>query len=128
MPAIKNYRERKVLKKALERSDQNVITYTYIFSEMTGKFTFIGESLGYGISASTKIKNPQKIAAHANSGYAILPQDDPNTLFSGPFNKGTWIMMYDPIAKEAIPQYIESRISVFSYKLPPRLVIGEYKD
>jgi len=129
MPSIKNFREKKLYKDIIERRDQNgLVTYTYVYSEMQGKYTFIGESIGYGIPAATQFTSPSKVEYHSSTGYAVVPQADPNGLFSPASAEGTWIVIYDPIAKEALPQYIESRISVFTYKLPARLVIGAYKD
>ena len=125
MPNIKNFREKRLLKDIIERRDQEgLITYTYIYSEMQGKYTYIGQSIGYGIPAATQFTNPQK-SEHST---LALPQADPNGLFSPASAEGTWIMIYDPVAKEALPQYIESRISVFTYKIPARLVIGGYQD
>ena len=129
MPNVKNFREKKLLKDIIERRDQNgLVTYTYVYSEMQGKYTYIGQSIGYGIPAATQFTSPQKAEYHSSVGYAILPQADPNGLFSPASAEGTWIVLYDPVAKEALPQYIESRISVFTYKIPARLVIGGYQD
>ncbi|MCX6795604.1 MAG: hypothetical protein NT165_02690, partial [Candidatus Falkowbacteria bacterium] len=55
MPAIKNFRERKIVKDLYELRDQNgLVTYTYIFSEYTGKYTYLGETIGYGIPYATQ--------------------------------------------------------------------------
>lgn len=55
MPAIKNFRERKMLKDILELRDQaGLVTYTYIVSEMTGRLRFFGETIGYGIPYATQ--------------------------------------------------------------------------
>ena len=41
MPAIKNFRERKMLKDILELRDQTgVVTYTYLWNEFNGKLIF----------------------------------------------------------------------------------------
>lgn len=125
MPAIKNFRERRILKDILELRDQEgLVTYTYIFSEITGKYTYLGETIGYGIPYATQFTNPMK----SNGSYGPLPQADPNTLFSPSSAEGTWIMMYDPVNKKTSPQYIESRVSVFSFKLRASLVIAGYED
>jgi hypothetical protein len=122
MPAIKNAREKRILKDIYELRDQEgLVTYTYIFCEATGKYTYIGETIGYGISCATQFTNPQKI-----EHYTAIPQADPNGLFSPTSAEGTWVMMYDPINKKASPQYIESRISVFTFRLPARLVMAGY--
>lgn len=119
MPAIKNFRERKILKDILELRDQEgLVTFTYLFSEQTGKLTFLGETIGYGIPCATQFTNPQKIDSwRSNVGYAIIPQADPNGLFSPAAAEGTWVLMRDPMAKEVKPVYIEPRIIVFPFKL-----------
>ena len=124
MPAIKNFREKKLLKDILELRDQDgLTTYTYIVAEMTGKLVFIGESIGYGIPAATQYTNPQKIAAQSRGGnqsadsFAILPQADPNGLFSPSTAEGTWVMLKDPNSNKTRPVYIEPRIVVSPFKL-----------
>jgi len=129
MPAIKNFRERKILKDILELRDQEgLVTYTYLFSEVTGRFTYLGETIGYGIPYATQFTNPQKIEASGHQiGYAILPQSDPNGLYSPVSAEGTWILMREPKTGKVSPQYIEHRIEVFTFKLDdddPRLAYG----
>lgn len=118
MPAIKNFRERKMLKDILELRDQNgLVTYTYIFSEMTGKLKFFGETIGYGIPCATQYTSPQK-KVEGGSGNLAMPQADPNGLFSPASAEGTWILMKDPLGDKVLPIYIEPRIVVSPFKLP----------
>ena len=119
MPAIKNFRERKLLKDILELRDQDgITTYTYIVAEQTGKFIFVCDSIGYGLPAATQYTNPQKIEDRNASGFAILSQADPNGLFSPAAAEGTWVMCADPVAKKAVPVYLEPRVIVSPFKLP----------
>jgi len=128
MPAIKNFREKKILKDIYELRDQlGLVTYTYIFCDMTGKFTYIGESIGFGIPAATQFTNPQKVV-YKNDHRIAIPQADPNGLFSPASAEGTWVLMADPVNRTAAPQYIESRISVFTYKLRHAIVGVGYED
>lgn len=119
MPAIKNFREKKLLKDILEMRDQDgLVTYTYIFSEYNNKFVFVCNSIGYGIPAATQYTNPQKVSdSMSQGGYAILPQADPNGLFSPDSANGTWIMCKEPKTGKARPQYIEDNIATFTYKI-----------
>ena len=119
MPAIKNFRERRILKDIIELRDQDgLVTYTYIFAETTGKLVYLGQTIGYGIPAATQFTNPQKIEnSGVNYGYAILPQADPNTLFSPASAEGTWVLMKDPNSDKVVPVYIEPRILVSPFKL-----------
>ena len=119
MPAINNFRERKMLKEILELRDQHgLVTYTYLVNEMQGKLVFLGESIGYGIPCATQFTNPQKIeAARHQIGYAIIPQADPNGLFSPASAEGTWVLLKDPNGTDVRPVYIEPRIIVSPFRL-----------
>lgn len=130
MPAIKNFRERKLLKDILELRDQDgLVTYTYMENliptvvpgrtALGGKLTYVGESIGYGIPYATQFTNPQKISVWCrNVGYAILPQADPNGLFSPASAEGTWILLKDPNGPKTRPVYIEPRVVVSPFKFP----------
>lgn len=128
MPAIKNFRERKLVREAAELRDQEGLrTYTYLENlqpqivhgrtALGGKFTYLGESIGYPVPYATQFTNPMK---KENNGYqeTPLPQADPNGLFPPSSAEGTWILMYDPVQKKALPQYMEPRVACFTYKLP----------
>lgn len=122
MPAIKNFREKRLLKDILELRDQEgLTTYTYIVAEQTGRLVFVGESIGYGIPAATEFTNPQKYERVSVSGggygYQTLPQADPNGLFSPASADGTWVMMKDPHGSKTVPVYIEPRVIVSPFKI-----------
>lgn len=117
MPAIKNFRERKILKDILELRDQTgLVTYTYVWNEFNGKPVFFCESVGYGIPYATQYSNPQKVE-YANSAHAVIAQADPNGLFSPASAEGTWVLCSDPQGKTAKPVYVEPRIIVSPFKL-----------
>lgn len=116
MPAIKNFRERKMLKDIIELRDQEgLTTYTYLFAEMTGKLVFLGESIGYGIPYATQFTNPEKLIG--GTSYSTMPQADPNGLFSPASADGTWVLLKDPNGTEVRPVFIEPRIVVSPFKL-----------
>lgn len=131
-PAIKNFREKRILKDIMELCDQEgLLTYTYLENmnpvivhgrtAMGGKLTYFGETIGYGIPYATQYTNPQKIAEKNNyqsGSYAILPQADPNGLFKPTSADGTWVLMKDPNGTAVRPQYIEPRILTLTFKLP----------
>lgn len=125
MPAIKNFRERKLLKDILELRDQEgLVTYTYIANEfpqiasgrtaLGGKLTFLGPTIGYGIPYATQFTNPEKYEYNG----CTLPQADPNGLFAPSSAEGTWVMMLDPTGGKTVPVYVEPRIVVSPFKLP----------
>ncbi len=134
MPAIKNFRERKLLKDILELRDQDgLVTFTYLENltptvvpgktALGGKLTFFGETVGYGIPYATQYTNPQKVeyinrVREVGYAYLTLPQADPNGLFSPAAAEGTWILMNVPGSAKIAPMYIEPRIVVSPFKLP----------
>ena len=119
MPAVTNFAEKRMMKDIIEMRDQMHPTYTYLAGEMNGT---IGEkvcdSLGYGLSGATQYTNPQKIEWRGtNSSYSsgVLPQADPNGLFSPAATEGTWVMCKVPGMDKVQPQYIEPRIVVLTF-------------
>jgi len=124
MPAIVNFRERKLAKQILEMRDQEgLLTYTYAFNEFAGKYVFLGRSIGFPLPYSAQYTNPEKIAgSYSQGGFAILPQADPNALFSPASAEGTWVLLVDETTGKPSPAYFEQRITCLTFKLPARLV------
>lgn len=116
MPAIKNFRERKLLKDIFELRDQDgITTFTYLVSEQTGKVgQLVCASIGYGIPAATQYTNPEKRLGMLE---VTIPQADPNGLFSPSSAEGTWVMCLDEKTKMTRPVYIEPRIIASPFEL-----------
>jgi hypothetical protein len=112
MPAINNFRERKILKEIIEMRDQSsLVTYTYLHSEQTNQLKLLCKSIGYPIPYATQYTNPQKIEERFQTGYAILPQADPNGLYSPSSAEGTWVLCSDPKDSKSVkPVYVEPRV------------------
>lgn len=118
MPSIKNFRERKIMKDILEMRDhEGIATYTYTYSEQTGKRRFLCNSVGFPIPYATQYTNPQKVEYITNHGMYILPQADPNSLFSPSSAEGTWIMCKDPKSDKVAPVYSEPKVQTFLWKM-----------
>ena len=115
MPAIKNFRERKLLKQIIEMRDQDgLVTYTYTVPETTGRPVFLCNSIGYGLPAATQYTNPEKVEYQGTT----LPQADPNGLFSPSSAEGTWVMCSEPNGSgKTRPVYVEPRVIVSPFKL-----------
>ncbi len=133
MPAIKNFREKRVYKEILELRDQvNLPTYLYMVNAIPvvvpghtsqgGKLHYIGASIGFPIPAATEFTNPQKIQwlkgdvggawRHVN-----MPQSDPNGLFPPASAEATWVLQVNPKTGKAEPQYYEERVTCKTFKL-----------
>jgi hypothetical protein len=119
MPAIKNFRERKMMKDILELRDQEgIVTYTYIVAENTGKLIYLGQTIGYGLPYATQYTAPDKpYTDNYHYGFSV-PQADPNGLFSPAAAEGTWVLMKDPNGGPKVsPVYVEPRIIVSPFPL-----------
>jgi hypothetical protein len=126
MPAIKNYRELRLSKLLLELRDQNDLsTFTYVWSDFQGRWAFLCNSIGYGLPYAVQFTNPQKVAGYlTQGGYAIIPQAEPNGLFSPDSVEGTWVMCKDPKGPDVKPVYVEPRVMVSPFELEPSAGVG----
>jgi hypothetical protein len=119
MPGIKNFRERRIMKDILELRDrEGYVTYTYSFSEVTGEFRWFCQSIGYPIPYATQFTSPEKIARSNSGGFTVLPQADPNGLFSPSSAEGTWVMCKDPGSDKVGAVYSEPKLATFPWPLP----------
>lgn len=117
MPAIVNYQEKRMMKQILEIRDTKIATITYIV-DLNGRLHKICNSIGYGLPYATQYTNPQKIDHVYSSGAAVLPQADPNGLYSPATAEGTWVMCSNPNKpEETTVLYIEPRVIVSTYPL-----------
>ncbi len=129
MPNITNFQQRKLMKMIQELCDQSdLITYTYVKSEYTGRLIFLGQSVGYGVPFSAQFTNPERIVDTEIEGgvrnkvgdtgeVQVLPQADPNGLFMPTSSSATWIMLVNPEDGKFYPVYIETEITVSPFKL-----------
>ena len=116
-PAIVNFQEKRTLKDILELRDRaDLVTYTYV-TDLNGNLHKRCNSIGYGIPYATQYTNPQKIAASYQSGYAVLPQADPNGLYSPSSASGTWVLCKVPGSDKLSPTYIEDNVTVSTFPL-----------
>lgn len=133
MPAIVNFRERRLMKMILELRDQeDLVCYAYAFSEMTGKFTFLGKCIGYGLPYSVQYTNPEKTWMESdhygssntyNDVGGTIPQPDPNGLFMPDGLSATWVMIIGPDGTPR-PMYFEPVLSVVPFPLPDHLTVN----
>lgn len=116
MPAITNFQERRMLKAVLELRDQSISTVTYI-TDLNGHLHKVCDSIGYGIPYATQYTNPSYVSWHGGNEPTVLPQADPNGLFSPASADGTWVNCLDPTSKQSRVVYIEPRVIVSPFAL-----------
>jgi hypothetical protein len=102
MPNIINFTEKRIYKEIYEKRDEpNLATYTYLVG-MNNQHTPLCRSVGYGIPESEQFTNPSSIQEYNNPSkyvYEVLPQADPNALYSSPSANGTWILCLEKSGK-----------------------------
>lgn len=122
MPYITNYYEKKMAKKIFElRDDSNLICYAYTKNEMSGKYTYLGRCMGYGIPYSVQYTNPDKLSKDYYDA-SVISQADPNGLYMPDGLSATWLIMINEESGEQEPMYVEPEIMVSQTKLPKRLL------
>lgn len=114
MPNITNFFEISQLKDLYElRDDPNLICYWYTKNQMTGKWVYEGECIGYGIPYGASITSPEQYEYNG----ATLPLAEPNGLYNnGVTTSATWILSVGSDG-EIKPRYVEQEISVVMEKI-----------
>lgn len=129
LPDIVNWAEKKNMKYIYELRDRtDLICYLYTKSEITGKYIYEGECMGYGIPYSTQYSNPEKVVNHEevlNEGLideptGNLPQCEPNGLFMPTSSSATWVIRLSDKGEPKV-EYYEPTIVVSPTKKPARL-------
>lgn len=114
-PNITNFVEKREYKLIYELRDHMFPTITYVMG-FHGHLHKMCDSIGYGIPYATQYSNPDR--THWNDGNpTVLPQADPNGLFSPASTHATWILCYDPQTKQVEPVYSEPNIVVSQFPL-----------
>lgn len=116
--------ERHLLTELYKARNNAVATYSYVRNQYTGKILSSCPSIGFPISAATQLTNPSVAEWHYSQGVgsAVLPQPEPNGLFSPPESRGTYVMCLNKDGKVE-PRYYEEDVEAFV--TPMREVDGQ---
>ena len=126
MPALTSFQEKRMMKQIIELRDQAISTTTYTL-DLNAKLHFFCDSVGYGLPGATQYTSPQKDTWRPTGGgnghYVVLPQADPNGLFSPATTDATWVLCRDPNPDKArnrgtLPVYLEPHVVVSPFPLP----------
>jgi len=118
LPAITNFAEKRMMKDILELRDQSVATTTYV-RDMNGKLHKVCDSIGFGLPYATQYTSPttNTWVSGAKGHWVVLPQADPNGLYSPAAAEGTWVMCVNHKTGKPVSVYIEDRITVSPMEL-----------
>jgi hypothetical protein len=107
--------ERHLLTELYKARNNAVATYSYVRNQYTGKFLSSCPSIGFPISAGTQLTSPQMTDRHTGEyggGNVVLPQPEPNGLFSPSEARGTYVMCLNNDGKVE-PRYYEEDVEAF---------------
>jgi hypothetical protein len=117
--------ERHLLTELYKARNNAVATYSYVRNQYTGKVLSSCPSIGFPISAATQLTNPSVTEQHYGQyggGNVVLPQPEPNGVFSPAESRGTYVMCVNKDGK-ITPRYYEEDVE--AYVAPMHEVNGE---
>ena len=108
-----NFTRKRLANRIIQMLDSpNLATVSYA-QGLDGRLRCIGRSIGFPLPAATQTTNPSRIADQGvNYGYAILPQPEPDGLFSPTSEDATWIVLVNAKG-EPSPAYFEGHVQTF---------------
>ena len=116
MPAVRNFREKKIMKELYELRDRSIQTYTYV-KNVDGTLIEVCPSIGFGLPYATQYSSPEQHIERSRGGswYGYeAPQAEPNGLYMPSSAEATWIIC----STEGISAiYVEERVLVSTFQL-----------
>ena len=114
--------ERYILTKIIEKRNENVMTYSYIFTK-DGKIIEICEhgSYGFGVPYATQISNPVKVE-HYSGGPAVIANSEPNSLYPPSDTSATFVNCFNEDGSFS-PQTIEDNVNTFTFRIKADIVL-----
>jgi hypothetical protein len=117
--------ERHLMTELYKARNNAVNTYSYVRNQYTGKVLSSCPSIGFPISAATQLTSPQRTEEHwgqSAGGNVVIPQPEPNGLFSPPESRGTYVMCVNEDGSVS-PRYYEEDVE--AYVTPMKEVGGQ---
>ena len=114
--------ERHLMIKLYEARNDAVVTYSYA-RNLSGQIVFECQSMGFPLSADNQLTNPEREEDVYQGGIA-LPQAEPNGLFSGAMNRGTYVFCINDDGTVS-PSYFEQDVEVHMAPIAGTRTVGE---
>jgi hypothetical protein len=117
--------ERHLMTELYKARNNAVATYSYVRNQYTGKILSSCPSIGFPISAATQLTSPSRTEEHygqEGGGNVIIPQPEPNGLFTPAESRGTYVMCLNKDG-QVTPRYYEEDVE--AYVTPMHEVNGE---
>jgi hypothetical protein len=105
--------ERDILIQLYKLRNEAVATYTVVTSSF-GNLLWQCPSIGYPLPADTQLTAPERLANDEYRESSVIPQPEPNGLYSSTNTVGTWVTCVSPDGK-AYPVYTEMNAHAFPF-------------
>lgn len=112
-PFFERSLERYLMIELYRARNSAVATWTYRLNEYTGKIIWQCPSIGYPIPGGTQLTNPEQ---NVGSQGAVIPQAEPNGMFSPQTSQGTYVMCVNDDGTVS-PRYAEPLVETFPYPM-----------
>ena len=112
-PFFNHSLQRQLMIDLYKAMNSSVTTYTYVMNQYTGKPYFYCPSIGYAIPSNTELTNPDAVSWPGDNHGFVLPQAEPNGLYSSPSTSGTFVMCANSDGTVS-PEYFEQDVSTFT--------------
>jgi len=103
--------ERDLMIQLYQLRNNSLATYSVVQSEYTGKVLWSCPSIGFPIPGGTQLTNPSAPSV-AHNALAVLPQAEPNGLYTPATSEGTYVMCVDEKG-HVTPVYEEKHVTAF---------------
>jgi hypothetical protein len=127
VPQLDTSLERDIVVQLYQLRNKARNTHSVITSDGTGKPIYDCPSVGYPIANDVQLTNPDKLAYASSYGTAVLPQAEPNGLYSADSSWGTWVLCTQDDGTLA-PIYNEMDTVTFPFPVTVDYVTGEIKQ
>jgi len=108
---LTNYYEYEQMKEIYqERDNTKLVLNAYLFSQVTGKLTCLGEVKGFGIPYGTQISPPN------DPSQGSVPE--PNGLYPSSSTNADWVQLIDPKTGQVSIAFVEPDLVITSQSLP----------
>ena len=91
------------------RDNPKLILNAYLFSELTGQLTCLGQVKGFGIPYGTQMSPPTN---------GTQPVPEPNSLYPSQNTQADWVQLIDPQTGKVSIAFVEPNLLITSEELP----------
>jgi hypothetical protein len=114
VPSFDYSQQRDILIQIYKISNEARNTWSVPVSDYGQPVGDVCPSIGFPIPGGTQLTNPMQVVNPYSGEYVVVPQAEPNGLYSDPNTNSTWILCVDPDGTVA-PVYSEHKVMTYPW-------------